>query len=61
MQSGQGVAIVSTTLRATAPKTVEFRPLHPPPTARLALLHHRDLPVRTMVSLRDACQLACAD
>lgn len=61
VQSGQGVAIVSTTLRATAPKDVEFRPLHPPPAARLALLHHRDLPARTMVAIRDACQLACAD
>ena len=58
VQSGQGVAIVPTTLRATAPKNVGFRPLQPPAGARLALLHHRDLPVRTMVSLRDACQLA---
>ncbi|MDI1336558.1 MAG: LysR substrate-binding domain-containing protein [Lacunisphaera sp.] len=61
VQSGQGVAIVSTTLRATAPRTVEFRPLHPSPAARLALLHHRDLPARTMASLRDACQSAAAD
>lgn len=60
VQSGQGVAIVPTTLRATAPKNVVFRPLHPPADARLALLHHRDLPTRTMVSLRDACQQACA-
>lgn len=61
VESGQGVAIVSTTLQATAPKTVEFRRLHSLPTARLALLHHRDLPTRTMVSIRDACQLACAE
>jgi DNA-binding transcriptional LysR family regulator len=60
VQSGQGVAIVSTTLGATASQAVQFRPLHPPAAARLALLHHRDLPTRTMVSLRDACQLACA-
>ncbi len=56
VQSGQGVAIVSANLQATAPKTVEFRPLHPAPHARLALLHHRDLPTRTIVSLRDACR-----
>ncbi len=62
VQAGQGVAIVASTLRLTAPAAVEFRPLHPPSaTFRLALLHHRDLPVRTMTALRKACQQACVD
>lgn len=62
VQAGQGVAIVASTLRLTAPATVEFRPLHPPSVSfRLALLHHRDLPVRTMTALRQACQQAGSD
>jgi DNA-binding transcriptional LysR family regulator len=62
VQAGQGVAIVASTLQLTAPAAVEFRPLHPTgATFRLALLHHRDLAVRTKTALRKACQQACGD
>ncbi len=56
VRSGQGVAVVGSTMQRQELPGIAFRPLR---TAagefQLALLHHRDLPLRVSKPLRDAC------
>lgn len=56
VQSGQGVAVVASTMGDLAMPGITFRPLRSAANDfQLALLHHRDLPVRQAKPLQVAC------